>query len=85
MESNSPFSHPIRMGVSEAAKHLGLAPATLAKLRCLGGSPTFFKLGRRVLYDRADLDAWLAQRRAKSTSDAARLPSRLTDQLPPAA
>lgn len=73
------------VGAEDAAKHLGLAASTLAKLRCVGGSPSFLKLGRRVLYDRADLDNWLAARRAKSTSDAARLPRRLTDELPPAA
>jgi predicted DNA-binding transcriptional regulator AlpA len=68
-----------------AAAYLGLSAATLAKLRCVGGSPSFLKLGRRVLYERAALDSWLAGRRAKSTSDAARLPRRLTDELPPAA
>lgn len=77
--------HQERLSASGAAVYLGLAQTTLAKLRCVGGSPAFMKLGRRVLYDRADLDTWLAARRAKSTSDAARLPRRLTDELPPAA
>ena len=69
----------------DAARYLGLSAATLAKLRCVGGSPEFMKLGRRIVYERAALDSWLAARRAKSTSDAARLPRRLTDELPPAA
>jgi hypothetical protein len=63
----------------DAARHLGLAPSTLAKMRCRGGSPTFLRLGRKIVYVRADLDVWLAARRAQSTSDADRLPRRLTD------
>lgn len=52
-----------------AAAYLGLATQTLAKLRWAGTSPPFYKLGRQVMYDRADLDSWLADRRRKSTSD----------------
>ncbi|MGH7073209.1 MAG: hypothetical protein ACRELF_18100 [Gemmataceae bacterium] len=33
-------------------------PATLAKLRCVGGSPPFRKLNRAVLYSTADLKSW---------------------------
>jgi helix-turn-helix protein len=53
----------------DAAMYLGLAPQTLAKLRWSGDSPPYFKVGRRVLYDREELDAWLNERRRKSTSD----------------
>jgi hypothetical protein len=73
------------LGALCAAQYLGLSVATLAKLRCVGGSPDYLKLGRRIVYERSALDSWLAARRAKSTSDAARLPRRLTDELPPAA
>jgi hypothetical protein len=68
-----------KLGSRDAARHLGLAPSTLAKMRCRGGSPTFLRLGRKIVYVRADLDAWLSARRAQSTSDADRLPRRLTD------
>jgi hypothetical protein len=68
-----------------ASKEIGLAESSLAKMRCKGGGPPFLKLGRRVLYERSTLKEWLKARRAKSTSDAARLPRRLTDELPPAA
>jgi excisionase family DNA binding protein len=68
-----------KLAPSEAARHLGLARSTLAKMRCRGGSPTFLRLGRKIVYVRADLDAWLAERRAVSTSDADRLPRRLTE------
>jgi len=67
------------MSPTEAARYLGLAVSTLAKMRCWGGSPTFVRLGRKIGYPRADLDEWLAARRATNTSDAAhRLPSKLT-------
>jgi hypothetical protein len=69
----------------DAAKRLGLAPATLAKMRCLGGSPEFLRLGRKIVYERGALDLWVAQRRACSTSDADRLPRRLTDEMEPMA
>ncbi len=53
-----------------AAEYLGLSPATLETLRTRGGGPPFVKLGRRVVYRREDLEAWLAQGRRRSTSDA---------------
>jgi predicted DNA-binding transcriptional regulator AlpA len=63
-----------------AAAFTGLAVATLAKLRCLGGGPAYIKLGRRVLYRRADLSEWLSARRVANTTEAAlSLPRRLTD------
>lgn len=59
-----------RMLIAEdAAEYLGLATQTLAKMRWSGESPPFFKVGRRVLYERDELDAWLAQRKRRSTSD----------------
>jgi len=59
-----------RMLIAEdAAAYLGLATQTLAKLRLSGDSPPYFKVGRRVLYERDELDAWLAQRKRRSTSD----------------
>jgi predicted DNA-binding transcriptional regulator AlpA len=55
-----------------AAEYLALSPATLETLRCRGGGPPFVKLGRRVVYRREDLDAWLRQRIRRSTSDSGR-------------
>jgi hypothetical protein len=65
---------------SEAAIETHLAPATLAKMRCWGGGPPYLKLGRKVLYERSAIAAWLAQRRVKNSSDAARVPCRLTEE-----
>jgi hypothetical protein len=73
-------SNDEKMNAREAARYMGLAHATLAKMRCWGGSPTFMRLGRKIVYARPDLDAWLDARRATSTSDADRLPQRLTDR-----
>jgi hypothetical protein len=64
-----------------AARFIGLAVATLAKLRCIGGGPAYFKLGRKVLYRRSDLAAWLNARRVSNTTEAAVLSRRLTDSL----
>jgi excisionase family DNA binding protein len=62
-----------------AARYVGLSASTLAKMRLSGNGPAFLKLGRRVLYRRADLDAWLESRLARNTSDAdARLSKSLT-------
>lgn len=69
-----------KFGHRDAARHLGVANSTLAKMRCRGGSPPFMRLGRKIVYCRADLDEWLNARRATSTSDADRLPHRLTDE-----
>ena len=38
---------------------LGVAQATLKQWRCHGRGPTFVKIGKRVLYREADLDAWI--------------------------
>jgi predicted DNA-binding transcriptional regulator AlpA len=61
---------PSKMRASEAASYLRMATSTLAKLRCYGGGPRFAKAGARlVIYDRADLDDWLAERSCQCTSE----------------
>jgi predicted DNA-binding transcriptional regulator AlpA len=72
---------PIALTAVEAAKVLGLAESTLAKLRLTGAGPVYCKLGRRVVYRQGDLAAWLESRIARDTSDAdTRLPKSLTGQ-----
>jgi predicted DNA-binding transcriptional regulator AlpA len=76
-------NNSITLAAGEAAKVLGLAPSTLAKLRLSGNGPVYCKLGRRVVYRQKDLEAWLESRTARNTSDAdVRLPKRLTGQQP---
>jgi predicted DNA-binding transcriptional regulator AlpA len=56
----------------EAAEYVGLSQSYLAKDRVYGGPDAIphVKLGaRRVGYLIADLDAWLAARRRRSTSE----------------
>jgi len=65
-----------------AACFLGIAVATLAKMRCKGGSPTFIKAGRKILYRKADLIEWRNVRLVRNTTEAAlSLPRRVTDPL----
>jgi hypothetical protein len=54
---------------ADAADFLGLSPRTLERMRIDGRGPIFLKLGRRVVYARADLVAWAETRRRSSTSD----------------
>jgi hypothetical protein len=69
---------PAVLPPSEAARFLTLSPSTLAKLRLDGNGPVYCKLGRRVVYRRDDLAAWLETRTARDTSDAeSRLPRSL--------
>jgi hypothetical protein len=46
-------------------------PSILAKWRLTGEGPPYIKLGRRVLYDLADVEAWIAAHRRRSTSERA--------------
>jgi predicted DNA-binding transcriptional regulator AlpA len=51
--------------VREAAAYCGLSKSYLDKARCYGGGPVYSQLGTggAVIYDTADLDAWLASKR----------------------
>lgn len=53
----------------QAAQYLGISASSLNKYRVFGGGPIFCKVGRSVVYDATDLDAWLASCRRTSTSD----------------
>lgn len=54
---------------NEAGAFLKLSPRTLENMRTSGRGPRFRKLGRRVVYARADLIAWADSRTCESTSD----------------
>jgi excisionase family DNA binding protein len=58
-----------KLRTREAAAYTGLAKSTLEKLRVSGGGAPYIRIGRVVLYDLDDLDAWLSAHRRKSTSD----------------
>ena len=42
----------------QAAEYVGLSPHTLENLRSAREGPAFFKLGRVVVYEIAELDRW---------------------------
>ncbi len=63
-------AHGRNLRAPAAADYLGFSTSTLAKMRLRGDGPPYAKAGPRiVVYDVADLDAWLASRRRSSTSD----------------
>lgn len=58
--STSPAGIPSsRLKGPEAAKYLGFSHSTLEKMRHEGRGPRYVKLGGRVFYRRADLDAYI--------------------------
>jgi hypothetical protein len=60
---------PRYLEAPEAAAYLRLSEGNLAKRRVQGGGPRFAKMGNRVVYDRVDLDAWLASFKISSTAE----------------
>jgi len=59
-----------KLRAPQAAAYLSLSPSTLAKMRLRGNGPIYYKAGPRiVIYDKIDLDAWLACQRRRCTSD----------------
>lgn len=64
------FIQTTKLRAPEAAAYVGLSSSTLAKMRLRGDGPMYSKAGPRiVIYDKADLDSWLDQRRRVSTSE----------------
>jgi hypothetical protein len=61
-------SHQKKFDTVEAANYLCLGKSTLEKFRIVGGGPAFIKIGKRVVYDPADLDAWASAHKRTSES-----------------
>ncbi|MDR6511480.1 putative DNA-binding transcriptional regulator AlpA [Novosphingobium capsulatum] len=51
-----------------AAQHVGLSPVTMERFRLTGEGPQYAKLGKSVRYRTCDLDAWVASKLIRSTS-----------------
>ncbi len=66
----APVPRPQYLDNREAAAFLRLSPRTLEKQRVTGGGPIYRKLGRRVVYAVADLEAWVDERAFGSTTQA---------------
>lgn len=58
-----------KLRTKEAAHYVGLSASTMEKRRVYGNGPRYTKLGRTVVYDVADLDAWVSANTRTSTSD----------------
>jgi hypothetical protein len=58
---------PTLLTVADVSDRLGVSVSYLNKLRGSGGGPPFVKIGTRVVYDPADLAAWLEGRKRAST------------------
>ena len=58
------------LNAREAAAWLRLGANTLAKWRILGKGPRFTRAGRSIRYRRADLEAFVERRTARSTAEA---------------
>jgi len=54
-----------RTNEARAAGHIGTSIAFLRKRRREGKPPDYYRLGRRIVYDLADLDAFLQQSRVR--------------------
>ena len=52
-----------------AAAYIGVSRAELRKRRRLGLPPRFIRWGRKILYRRADIDAFLAERTVEPESE----------------
>src|SRR3546814_3772594 len=59
-------SHPV--DTRKASLIAGVAEKTLENLRHIGGGPRYIKLGRKVMYDPRDIEAWKEARKIPSTS-----------------
>lgn len=58
------------LSVEEAARYLGVAPQTLHNWRCTGRYRLpCIRVGRLAKYRRADLDAWIENRRQTHTGE----------------
>jgi hypothetical protein len=64
---------PRYLRTDEAGRFLGLSGRTLEKHRVYGTGPVFRKIGGRVVYAVADLQAWADRGSQSSTSDRQRV------------
>jgi predicted DNA-binding transcriptional regulator AlpA len=67
MQPNSSLSPRLR--TADAAAYCASSKSTFEKYRLTGEGPAYIKIGRVVVYDRDDLDTWLASHRRMSTSE----------------
>lgn len=62
-----------KLNTEEAATFLGVKPNTLEVWRCQKRGPKYSKIGRRVLYDLADLESYFTSQSVHTTDTAPQL------------
>jgi predicted DNA-binding transcriptional regulator AlpA len=75
MSDNNEEANGRMLRTPEAARMIGLSPATLQKYRCVGGGPPFIRYGnsRVVVYPASQLTIWAESHGTRgSTSDSPR-------------
>lgn len=74
MHAESPYLSTLAaaryLGVDDSGQPL-ISDKTLEAWRIKGTGPAFYKVGRRVVYRREDLDAFVTERHRRSTSQGA--------------
>jgi len=60
---------PGLLEVDDVAALLHVSRSLLAKWRMVGKGPRFTKVGRRILYETAEVSSWLSSQRRSSTVD----------------
>lgn len=58
-----------KMRNAEAARYCHKSPSWMNKSRQNGTGPAFMRLGSTIIYDTADLDAWMISRRVESSAN----------------
>jgi len=53
----------------QTADYLKLSVSTLNRMRGTGEGPTYAKIGRRIIYELSDLDAWVEARKRTFTGE----------------
>jgi len=60
--------HDVLLTTEQASEYLHLAVQTLAGLRVKGGGPVYQRVGRRIMYRRSAIEAWLKEREFPHTA-----------------
>lgn len=60
---------PGLLEIDDVAALLHVSRSLLAKWRMVGRGPRFTKVGRRILYETAEVSSWLRTQRRSSTVD----------------
>lgn len=68
-ETTSSITNKALMTESAAADFLGVSIRTMQAWRVRGGGPRYAKMGKAVRYRPSDLDAFVAENMAASTSE----------------